>query len=100
MLIGLIGVSFDLVWQDALAALFVTFFVAKIALTLPWEATQELIDTALPLEQVDAIRAVALDVPGLRDVHQIRTRSMGGKTLMDLHLQVDPRVSVSEMSRD
>jgi hypothetical protein len=45
---------------------------------------------------VTAIRAVALDVPGLRDVHHIRTRTMAGKTLMDLHLQVDPRVSVSE----
>jgi cation diffusion facilitator family transporter len=96
VLIGLIGVSFDLVWLDAVAALVVAFFVAKIALTLLWDATQELIDTALPLEQVDAIRAVALGVPGLRDVHRIRTRSMGGKTLMDLHLQVDSRVSVSE----
>ena len=57
---------------------------------------QELIDTALPEEQIAAIREVAMAVPGLRDVHHIRTRTMGGKTLMDLHLQVDPRVSVSE----
>ena len=43
-----------------------------------------------------AIRAIAMNVPGLRDVHQIRTRTMAGKILVDLHLQVDPRVSVSE----
>jgi cation diffusion facilitator family transporter len=96
VLVGLIGVSFDLIWLDALAALIVAVFIAKIALTLLWDAMQELIDTALPEDQVTAIRAVALDVPGLRDVHHIRTRTMAGKTLMDLHLQVDPRVSVSE----
>ena len=57
---------------------------------------QELVDTALPEEQVESIRSIALSVPGLRDVHHIRTRTMGGKVLVDLHLQVDPRVSVSE----
>ena len=70
--------SFDLVWLDALAALAVAFFVAKIALSLCGAYTGT-IDTALPLEQVDAIRAVALSVPGSRDVHQIRTRSNGRK---------------------
>lgn len=96
VLVGLIGVSFDVIWLDALAALIVALFIANIAVTLLWDAMQELIDTALPEEQVNAIRAVALDVPNLCDVHHIRTRTMGGKTLMDLHLQVDPRISVSE----
>ena len=96
VLIGLIGVTFDVMWLDAAAALVVALFIAKIALSLLWDSMQELIDTALPAEQIAAIREVAMAVPGLRDVHHIRTRTMGGKTLMDLHLQVDPRVSVSE----
>ena len=96
VLIGLIGVTFDVVWLDAAAALVVALLIAKIALSLLWESMQELIDTALPEDQITDIRKVAMAVPGLRDVHHIRTRMMGGKTLMDLHLQVDPRVSVSE----
>lgn len=55
-LIGLIGVSFDKVRLAALAALIVALFVAKIALTFLWEASQVLLDTALPLEQRDAFR--------------------------------------------
>ena len=96
VLIGLLGVTFDVMWLDAAAALVVAFFIAKIALSLLWDSMQELIDTALPEDQITDIRNVAMAVPGLRDVHHIRTRTMGGKTLMDLHLQVDPRVSVSE----
>ena len=87
--------SFDLVWLDALAALVVAFFVAKIALTLLWDATQELIDTALPLEQVDAIR-------GSRSVFLASATYTKSEPVQweedtdGLHLQVDPRVSVSE----
>ena len=96
VLVGLVGVSFGHVWMDAVAAFVVAVLIAKIALGLLWDAMQELVDTALPQEQVESIRSIALGVPGLRDVHHIRTRTMGGRVLVDLHLQVDPRVSVSE----
>jgi hypothetical protein len=84
------------VWLDAAAALVVAILIAKIAVELLWESMAELIDTALPDEEVEAMRAAALAVPGLRDIHHIRTRTMGGKTLLDMHLQVNPKVSVSE----
>ena len=96
VLVGLVGVSFDALWLDAVAAVVVALLIAKIALGLLWDSMQELIDTALPEDQLMAIRESAMNVPGLRDVHQIRTRTMAGKILVDLHLQVDPRVSVSE----
>ncbi len=96
VLIGLVGVAFDQVWLDALAALVVALLIAKIAVELLWESMAELIDTALPDEDVEAMRAAALAIPGLRDIHHIRTRTMGGKTLLDMHLQVNPKVSVSE----
>ena len=96
VLIGLIGVAFDQVWLDAAAALVVAILIAKIAVELLWESMAELIDTALPDEEVEAMRAAALAVPGLRDIHHIRTRTMGGKTLLDMHLQVNPKISVSE----
>lgn len=96
VLVGLIGVSFGYVWLDALAALVVAALIAKVALELLWDAMAELIDTALPEDTVAAMQEAAMGVPGLRAVHHIRTRTMGGKTMLDMHLQVDPRVSVSE----
>jgi len=35
-------------------------------------------------------------VPGVRAVHMLRTRKSGGDALVDVHIQVDPRISVSE----
>jgi cation diffusion facilitator family transporter len=96
VLVGLVGVAFDQVWLDAAAALVVAVLIAKIAVELLWESMAELIDTALPDDEVEAMRAAAMGVPGLRDIHHIRTRTMGGKTLLDMHLQVNPKISVSE----
>ena len=69
-LVGLVGVSFDVLWLDAVLSLVVALLIAKIALGLLWDSMQELIDTALPEDQMMAIRAIAMNVPGLRDVHQ------------------------------
>lgn len=69
VLVGLVGVSFDALWLDAVAAVVVALLIAKIALGLLWDSMQELIDTALPEDQLMAIREIAINVPGLRDVH-------------------------------
>ena len=98
VLVGLIGVTLDVIWLDARCSR--GCVVDRQDRSEPlWDSMQELVDTALPEEQVSAIRKAALNVPDLRDVHHIRTRTMGGKTPIDLHLQVDPRVSVSEGMR-
>ena len=69
VLVGLVGVSFDALWLDAVAAVVVALLIAKIALGLLWDSMQELIDTALAESQLMAIREIAINVPGLRDVH-------------------------------
>ena len=48
----LVGVSFDALWLDAVAAVVVALLIAKIALGLLWDSMQELIDTALPMTNV------------------------------------------------
>jgi hypothetical protein len=37
-----------------------------------------------------------LNIDGVKRVHELRTRKMGGEALMDLHIEVDPHLSVSE----
>lgn len=96
VLIGLIGAQFGVGWLDALAAIGVGLLVGKIGGSLLWEATRELIDTALPVDEQRRLREVALDVPGVRDLHHLRTRTVGEQILLDLHLVVAPRVTVSE----
>lgn len=90
------GALLGITWLDQLAAVFVALMVARIGFTLIWDSLKELVDTALPQDQVNAIRATALTIPGVRDVHDLRSRRMANRTLLDIHLQVDPHISVSE----
>ncbi|MEQ1556999.1 MAG: cation transporter dimerization domain-containing protein, partial [Gallionella sp.] len=57
---------------------------------------QELVDTGLDEEEVAAIRATLLATPGVRSLHDLRTRKMADNALVDAHIIVDPKVSVSE----
>jgi hypothetical protein len=44
----------------------------------------------------EAIRREVFDIDGVRALHMLRSRRSGGDALIDLHIQVDPRISVSE----
>jgi cation diffusion facilitator family transporter len=96
VVIGVGGTMAGLPWLDAAAAIVVALMIVKIAWDLLWQSLQELIDTALDAEQVEAISASIRDVPGVRSLHMLRTRRSGSDALVDVHLQVDPRLSVSE----
>jgi cation diffusion facilitator family transporter len=90
------GALLGITWLDQLAAVVVALMVARIGFTLIWDSLKELVDTALPHDEVTNIRASALTIPGVRGVHDLRSRRMANRTLLDIHLQVDPHISVSE----
>jgi cation diffusion facilitator family transporter len=96
VVIGVGGTMAGLRWLDAAAAIVVALMIAKIAWDLLWKSLQELIDTALEAEQVEAISASIHDVPGVRSLHMLRTRRSGSDALVDVHILVDPKLSVSE----
>jgi cation diffusion facilitator family transporter len=96
VLIGVGGTLAGITSLDAVAAIAVAAFILKISWTLIWESLRELIDTGLDHERVEAIRAVINAVHGVKALHLLRTRRMGGEALVDVHILVDPRLSVSE----
>lgn len=79
-----------------MAAVAVAAMIAKIGFDLALASAQELIDTALDSEKVHAIRGHVLAVAGVRSIHTLRTRKSGGNAFVDVHIQVDPHISVSE----
>lgn len=94
--IGVVGAMNGLPWLDAVAAIAVALMVGKIGLELAWHSAQELIDRAMDTEQVAQIRDAILGVDGVEALHMLRTRRMGSDGLVDVHILVDPRLSVSE----
>lgn len=96
VLVGVGGAVIGFSYMDAVAAIIVGLMVAKIGWDLGWGAMTELVDTALDEEAVDNAKRVIMGVDGVRSVHMLRTRRHGAEASADVHVQVAPRLSVSE----
>ena len=83
-------------YLDAVAAIAVAVMISKIGFDLVRDSSKELIDTALEPEVTEEIRSEVFNIDGVRALHMLRSRRSGGDALVDLHIQVDPRISVSE----
>lgn len=99
VLVGVAGSIAGYVYLDALAAVVVAVMILWVGGKMSWRGIQDLIDTGVNPGKVKEIEQVVRDVPGVRDVHDLRTRRMGNEVFLDGHVLVDPRVSVSEGHR-
>jgi cation diffusion facilitator family transporter len=96
VLIGISGALLGYHYFDAIAAVIVALMIMKMGVSYAWSSISELVDTAATPKQLSEISAVISSVPGVTMVHQLRTRSMGGGVLVDVHIMVDADLSVSE----
>lgn len=96
VLVGIGGAMLGVIWLEMVAAIGVALMIAQIGWSLAQQSVAELVDTAQSGAYVDGIQSTISDVEGVRGVHSIRTRRMGPDVLVDVHLQVEPSVSVSE----
>ncbi len=94
--VGIGGNLLGFVFADSVAAIVVGFMIVRMGVVFAWDAFQELIDAGLSIEEVDGIRQTLIDTPGVESLHELRTRRMAHRALVDAHILVDPRISVSE----
>ncbi|WP_299870726.1 cation diffusion facilitator family transporter [uncultured Cocleimonas sp.] len=95
--IGVAGsVFFKIPWLDAAAAIVVAVMIFYMGLKLIMDSTMELVDTAWEPEKTDEIKEFIGDIEGVEEMHLLRTRKMGNAVLGDIHVQVNPYLSVSE----
>ncbi len=94
--VGIGGNLLGFVYADSLAAIVVGFMIVRMGIVFAWDAFQELIDAGLSIEEVDSIRQTLIDTSGVVNLHELRTRRMAHRALVDAHILVDPRISVSE----
>lgn len=96
VLIGVGGTLLGFAALDALAAVGVAAMIISIGWRQGRKAIEELIDTGLDPDRVAAIQTAMTEVEGVHNPHRLRTRRMGGEAMVDVHVQVNPRLSVSE----
>lgn len=94
--LGLIGSLWGYVYLDALAAIVVGMLIVHMGIHYGWSSVKELIDTAIDPQMLQKIEHVIEEIDGVKKIHQLRSRSMGGDVIIDVHVLVDPFISVSE----
>ncbi|PIZ03972.1 MAG: cation transporter [Gammaproteobacteria bacterium CG_4_10_14_0_8_um_filter_38_16] len=96
VLLSVIGSMIGWSWLDAIGAMIIAILIIKMAVQMIWHSTQELIDHGVDEATLERIKKTIKQVPGVRSIHQLRTRMHGQSILIDLHIIVDPFISVSE----
>ncbi|MCZ2498613.1 cation diffusion facilitator family transporter [Xylophilus sp. Kf1] len=92
--IGIVGNLAGYPLLDPVAALIVGGMVAHMGFKFGWGALQDLMDRGADADAVAAIRATLAATPGVRGVHDLRTRRLGDLLAVDAHLEVDGRLTV------
>ena len=96
VLLGLIGSLSGFIYLDAIAAVVVGLMIVQMGWSYGWNSVKELVDTAVGPELLAQIEQVIQNIDGVQKIHQLRSRFMGNDVLIDVHILVSPKISVSE----
>lgn len=94
-LIGVGGSILGVKFLDPLAGLLVSGMILKAGLETGYQSVLELVDAAIPAEQLEPINQTILQVEGVKGCHRLRGRRAGSNLYLDVHIVVDPFSSVS-----
>ncbi|MGI6033365.1 MAG: cation diffusion facilitator family transporter [Coriobacteriales bacterium] len=92
VIVGLVFVAFGFPWADPIAALVVTVAIFAAAISVFKEVNDVFADEARIKPKL--IAECVFEVPEVRACHLIRTRGLEGEVYVDLHILVDPEMTV------
>ena len=95
-LVGIIGSMIGFPILDPVAAAVVAFMIIRVGYKLTLGGFRELMDTALSEKDTQNIQVVIDEISGVIKSHDLRTRKIGGEILIDVHIQVDSDLTVTE----
>ncbi len=81
---------------DPLAAIIVSAFIIKAAWGLVMQSVKELTDASLPEMEEDEILKIANEEQGVGEIHNLRTRRIGNKIAIEMHVRMPGSLSLYE----
>ncbi|MDE6239270.1 MAG: cation diffusion facilitator family transporter, partial [Muribaculaceae bacterium] len=80
---------------DPAAAIVVSLFIIKSGYDIMKPSIDELLEASLPEEQEAEITRIVTAIPGIKNIHNLRTRRIGNEIAVDLHAKMDGNLSLS-----
>jgi cation diffusion facilitator family transporter len=93
VLVAFIATRAGLRWADPAGALLVLVLIVRVGWRVLRENVQVLVDAAVV--DPDRIQKLASSVKGVESIHRVRSRGAPGSVHVDLHMQVDPALTVA-----
>ncbi len=87
--------QFGLARADGAAALLVALFIGWAAFGILRRTLHELSEGAFPKQERDKVIRAIEGVEGVQGWHKLRTRYSGQEAFVDVHIQVNPKLSVA-----
>jgi cation diffusion facilitator family transporter len=91
---GLVGVKLGWLWLDWVLGLVISVLIVLSAWEIVKNGAEVLCDAAVLDPKV--INPLVTGVPGVEACHQIRSRGRSDSVYIDLHVEVDPKLTVQE----
>lgn len=95
-LVGIAGAMMGWPLMDPLAAVIVGIMIAHVGTRIAHDAINNLMDTGVSDTELEKMRSIIKESPGVLHFHELKTRRLGKDVLVDIHIQVPPRISISE----
>lgn len=84
---------------DPLVGVVIAFYILNASWRIMSQSFDQLMDRELPNETRGQIKHAVLKHPDVLDVHDLRTRSSGTSDFIQLHLELDPFITLIEAHR-
>lgn len=94
VLVALVAIQLNFPWVDMAVALVIVALIFKAGFGIIMTHLGALMDEVV-LDPRD-VEQLVLEVPGVVSCHKIRSRGMKNNVFIDLHIQVDPDITVRE----
>ncbi len=96
---GLLGImvgGVEWAFLDHVTAVGLAVYLGYVAVNIVRSSASELMDRAPDPRTMAFIEGLVASTPGVRSYHAVRARRLGGRVSMDLHIHVDPSLTVRQ----
>lgn len=96
VIIGAVAVKFGYPHGDQLGAIVVGIMVILVGVRVIGDCMNEFAERAVDARTVEQIQKIIESEKRIRHWHRLRTRSVGREIFLDLHILVDPKLTITD----
>jgi cation diffusion facilitator family transporter len=92
---GFISLRFGFKYGDQMAAVGVGLMIILVAIRIIRDCLSELTERAVDSDTIEHIKKIINTDSSIRQWHKLRTRTVGREVFLDMHILVDPDLSIA-----